>query len=412
MNSINSLTPAVSIITGDFNGKCSKWYSFDISDNIGKEFDTITSTAGYSQIIDEPTHFTSNSSSCIDLIFTSNPSILVDSGIEKSVSSSCHHDIIYGKINFRIPLPPPHCRTVWDHKNADAISVQRVRENFNWQYAFERKPINEKIQVFSENLMNILSKYVPHKLLKFNYKQLPSMNLKMFSSLRKRAKLSKLFYKNTSNSLKELLMSKSTECSNLILTAKENYQKKMAEKLDNPFTAPKAYWSILNNFLGKRKTPNIPPLIVNDFAVSDFTTKANLFNNFFASQCSPVVNSSPLPNFCYKTQKRISNIEIKEDDILLIIKNLNPNKALGWDNVSISIIQLCVKSIVKLLKYLFVSSLTAGIFPEGCKKANIIPVHKKESKNCLKNYRPISLLPIFSKIFEKLIFNALFHFFV
>ena len=58
MDNINSLNPAISIITGDFNGKCSKWYSFDISDNIGKELDTITSTAGYSQIIDRPTHFT------------------------------------------------------------------------------------------------------------------------------------------------------------------------------------------------------------------------------------------------------------------------------------------------------------------------------------------------------------------
>ena len=81
---------------------------------------------------------------------------------------------------------------------------------------------------------------------------------------------------------------------------KENYQKKMAEKLDNPFTAPKAYCSILTK--NKRKTPDILPLIVNDFVVSDFTTKANFFNNFFASQCS-VVNSSTLHNFCYKSQE-------------------------------------------------------------------------------------------------------------
>ena len=68
--------------------------------------------------------------------------------------------------------------------------------------------------------MNILSNYVPHKLLKFNYKQPPQRNLKISSSLRKRVKLTKLFYKNPSDSLKELLMSKSTECPNLILTAK------------------------------------------------------------------------------------------------------------------------------------------------------------------------------------------------
>ena len=56
--------------------------------------------------------------------------------------------------------------------------------------------------------MNILSNYVPHKLLTFNYKQPPCMNLKIFSSLRKRAELTKLFYKNPSHTLKELPMSK------------------------------------------------------------------------------------------------------------------------------------------------------------------------------------------------------------
>ena len=73
---------------------------------------------------------------------------------------------------------------------------------------------------------------------------------------------------------------------------------------------------------------------------------------------------------------------------------------------------LCGKSIVKPLKYLFESSLTAIIFPEDWKKANIISVHKKESKNCLNNYRPIRQLSIFSKIIERLILKAPFNVFV
>ena len=109
------------------------------------------------------------------------------------------------------------------------------------QYAFEGKTINEKVQVLREVLMNIFSNFFPHKSLKFNCSQPPWMNPKIPSSLRKRAKLTKLFYKNRSDTLKELLMTKSTECSNLIVTAKENYQKKMAEKLDDPLTAPVAY---------------------------------------------------------------------------------------------------------------------------------------------------------------------------
>lgn len=70
-----------------------------------------------------------------------------------------------------------------------------------------------------------------------------------------------------------------------------------------------------------------------------------------------VVNSSELPNFSYKTEKQISDTEIMEDNILLIIKNLNLNKAHGWNNVSIPMIQLRGKTIVTPLKYLFESSL-------------------------------------------------------
>ena len=103
-----------------------------------------------------------------------------------------------------------------------------------------------------------------------------------------------------------------------------------------------------------------------------------------------MINSSTLPNISYKTQKRISDFEIKEDDILLIIKNVNPNKAYGWDKVSIHLIQLRGKSIVTTLKYIFESYLTACIFPEDWTKG-----HKKESKICLKNYKPINLLPIY-----------------
>ena len=66
-------------------------------------------------------------------------------------------------------------------------------------------------------------------------------------------------------------------------------------------------------------------------------------------------------------------------------------------------ILLCGKEIIVSLQLLFKSMLEEGIFPDDWKKSNVVPVHKKESTNLIKNYRPISLLPIFSKIFERLI---------
>ena len=73
----------------------------------------------------------------------------------------------------------------------------------------------------------------------------------------------------------------------MIITAKGNYKKKMVQKFDDTLTSPKAYWSLLKNFLDKNKIPNILPLIGNDSVFSDFIAKANLFSDFFASQCSP-----------------------------------------------------------------------------------------------------------------------------
>ena len=74
-------------------------------------------------------------------------------------------------------------------------------------------------------------------------------------------------------------------------------------------------------------------------------------------------------------------------------------------------IKICNEVIIPLLLILFETALRSGIYPDQWKKANLIPVHKKNSKNLLKNYRPISLLSICGKIFEKCIYNRIYSYF-
>ena len=141
--------------------------------------------------------------------------------------------------------------------------------------------------------------------------------------------------------------------------------------------------------------------------------KAELFNEFFAKQCTIIDNSSEVPSIsALRTDKRISSAIFNNDDIDKIIQNLDPNKAHGHDMISIRMLKICGKSILKPLHLIFQSCLETGTFPHEWKKANVIPVHKKNDKQTLKNYRPISLLPICGKIFERLIFNNLFKFFI
>ena len=75
-------------------------------------------------------------------------------------------------------------------------------------------------------------------------------------------------------------------------------------------------------------------------------------------------------------------------------------------------VKACGNSISLPLKHIFKFMINEGVLPKDWKKSDVVPIHKKESKNLIKNYWPISLFPIFSKVFERLVFNALFNFFL
>ena len=80
--------------------------------------------------------------------------------------------------------------------------------------------------------------------------------------------------------------------------------------------------------------------------------------------------------------------------------------------ISIHLLKICRHSIYKPLQLIFRSCIDNGKFPSEWNKANVVPVHKKGNKQTLENYRPVSLLPICGKIFERLIYNSLFEFFI
>ena len=112
MSNIYDLSPACSIITGDFNARSTKWWKLDKENLEGREINIITRAAVYSQLINQSKHLTKYFLSCIDLIFTSNPNLINSSGVEMSLFEKCHHNIVYGKIDFKTPLPSSYMREV------------------------------------------------------------------------------------------------------------------------------------------------------------------------------------------------------------------------------------------------------------------------------------------------------------
>ena len=124
------------------------------------------------------------------------------------------------------------------------------------------------------------------------------------------------------------------------------------------------YWSILRTFYNDKKIPLIPPLLVDDKFVTDIQEKA-VFNKFFAEQCTPLNNNSSLPvNQLFLTHSRLMSLDFDEDELLLIIRALNINKAHGHDDISIRMIKICDKSLIKPLMLIFKKSIRSSYYPD------------------------------------------------
>ena len=100
-------------------------------------------------------------------------------------------------------------------------------------------------------------------------------------------------------------------------------QVKMTKKLAaDSNTSPKTYWTILNRLLYNKRIRTMPPLLVDGKLVSDFCNKTIIFNNFFASICTPIDNASCLPSCSYRTGSRIKSFHVTKNDILAIVKQI------------------------------------------------------------------------------------------
>ena len=115
-----------------------------------------------------------------------------------------------------------------------------------------------------------------------------------------------------------------------------------------------------------------------------------------------------MPNFNYLTNEKIERIPIENNDIISLIRKLNPTKANGSDGISGQMLLLCDDFVILPLRIIFCNILSTAIYPDIWKLANVTPIFKKGDKQLIQNYRLISLLPICGKIFEKIVFNNLY----
>ena len=195
LSNVNDVNVTLSVITGDFNVKLSSWWSLDKDNAEGREINSLTSACGYSQLINKPTHVSKESSSCIDLIFAASPNLIRETGVELSIFEKCHHNLIYGIIDFKVPLPPPYLREVWDYKNANVNHIQSAVSSIDWEFSFRGANVNKKVDILNECLKNIFHNFTPNRIIKCNYRDPPWMTDLIKSKLKERSYLTKTYYK-------------------------------------------------------------------------------------------------------------------------------------------------------------------------------------------------------------------------
>ena len=413
-NISNPGSPNLIFLIGDFNAKLSTWKHDDPDTDEGIAFSTITTSYGLTQIINEPTHILSNSSSCIDLLFTNQPNMISKSGVYSSLHPSCHHQIIYANINFKVFFPPPYHRQVWHYTRCNVVGIRQSIDNIDWDRAFRNLNLHQQVELFNNYLMNIFKNYIPNETITINDRDPPWINDKVRNKIFLKNELYKKYLQNGKTLVDlEHVQNSCRSLNNLISESKKSYYNRLSRKLSNPKTNSKTYWTILKSLFCDKKIPVIPHLVHNNTQITDFKAKACLFNSHFSKQCSLLDNGStlPLPSFFPLPHTSLSSFTIDGGSLLNLVRSLDVHKSHGSDNISIRMLKICDSSIVKPLMLIFNNSLNQGIFPKPWKQANVTPIHKKGDKTDVSNYRPISVLPVCGKLFERIIYNSLYNYF-
>ena len=143
--------PFLTVALGDFNAKSQTWCKNDKTSYKGSKLDILTCSHGLHQLINEPTHLVDSSSSCIDLIFTFQPNSVMESGVQPSLHSNCHHQLLFAKCDLSIFYPPPYKRTVFYYNRANADLIQRAIDLFDWDKALGINDVDKQVAIFSEH---------------------------------------------------------------------------------------------------------------------------------------------------------------------------------------------------------------------------------------------------------------------
>ena len=377
----------------------------------------VISRNGLIPVISRPTHVSDTYATLIDHIYTNCIANFRNSGI--ITDPFADHLGIFVKISLGKKTPsikqPTHY-TYTDYSQDNIESFKNIISNTDWTPVRNTSDPNDKYHMLHTIFSAQYNKTFPTTRRKCNNRKAegkPWIMPWLQEACDRKNKLYNKFIDHPSTENKAAYTKMKKWVEKQLYKRKKNYYSSQIEKYTSN---AKKQWKIINEVISNTKPRNkINKLNLGNQIISDSKNIAESFNTYFCSIAGklkseiPLSNHKLLPNF-----KQVHNsIFLKpctESEISDLVKQLKNTSTSDFNSAVIKQVFLNT-SLAQILSETINSSLSHGVFPELLKTARVIPIHKSGSRSDVANYRPISLLSVFSKIYEKVMYSRLTSFF-
>ena len=387
------------IFVGDLNAHHQEWLnSTSATDRHGIAALDFANLSGCVQLINEPTHQLGN---CLDLLLTDVPGV-VDSVVKPPLGGSDHSCISFSlKLRFIIPNVSLS-RKVYLKSRVDWPRVNSDLLNINWSQIYNSP--NPAVEL-NNTLGSIIDRRVPTKIIRSRPSDKAWFNVDCINALNEKQSAYRLWTRNKSRLLWDNYVQHRRHAESVYNVARNEYNNVIRESLSTA-SQPRKWWSTLKTFLFGVDS-SLPPIRSEDGSVtSDPSKMAEVFSSVFQRKQSDQIldlppTCFPLPKFtCFA----FKSIEVKQ-----YLKDLDSQGGSDPNNIFPLFLKETADLLAPKLAKIFRDLMRSGSFPESWRTANVTPIPKGSSPTQFPlDYRPISITPIISKIYEKLISRRLY----
>lgn len=300
------------------------------------------------------------------------------------------------------------------------ITLSTLLERETWMDVY-LSPVHEKYNVFFNKLIHYFNIVFPKKIIKKKNKKNEWISKELKEAKENLIRVNKEARKNKNATLKELLKEQTLKFKSDLITSKKCFYKNKIEKSSN---IPKTVWNVINSEVGRNnvnKTQNIT-IMEGEVTHSDPKIISEMFNDYFINVIDDISidNNIQIDEQYVKTNEISFNVNnmsfhnrcfhlkpVDDKEVEKVIMSLKNKASYGFDEIPVSILKSTKTQISPVLKHVINSSFVSGYFPDKLKMSKVIPLFKKDDRHKISNYRPVSLLPTISKIFEKIVCNQL-----